>query len=264
MTDPRPILVFDSGVGGLSILERIRALIPQASVVYAADNAWHPYGLRSEHEIATRVPALLGRLCERYHPRIIVIACNTAATIALADVRAALDLPVVGTVPAIKPAALASKSRAIGVLGTNATVRQPYVDRLVAEFAPDCLVLRLGSADLVRIAEAKLRGVTPDPVEMRFIMSQLYSQPGGDRLDQVVLACTHFPLLREEIVAVSPAGVALVDSGDGIARRTHFLTQGQAWPEAPKGIAVFTAESEDIAPLVPALEHYGLPQVEFL
>ncbi len=169
MSDARPILVFDSGVGGLSILERIRALIPHAPIVYAADNAWHPYGPRTEHEIATRVPALLGRLCERYHPRIIVIACNTAATIALADVRAALDLPVVGTVPAIKPAAIASKSRVIGVLGTNATVRQPYVDRLVAEFAPDCVVLRLGSADLVRIAEAKLRGTVPDREEIRAI-----------------------------------------------------------------------------------------------
>lgn len=264
MADPRPILVFDSGVGGLSILARIREELPQASFVYAADNAWHPYGPRSEAEISARVPALLGRLCERYRPRVVVIACNTAATIALATVRAALDLPVVGTVPAIKPAALASRNRVIGVLGTAATVRQAYVDRLVSEFASDCLVLRLGSADLVRIAEAKLRGVSPDPQEMKSIMAALYGQPGGDHIDQLVLACTHFPLLRAEIAAAGPPGVTLVDSADGIARRTAFLTAGQDWPDAPEGRAVFSADSADVGLLVPALNGYGLGAVDFL
>ncbi len=264
MTDTRPILVFDSGVGGLSILARIRATMPQAALVYAADNAWHPYGTRSEAEIAARVPALLGRLCERYRPRIAVIACNTAATIALSTVRAALDLPVVGTVPAVKPAALASQSRVIGVLGTAATVRQAYVDRLVAEFASDCVVLRLGSADLVRIAEAKLRGTAADPAEMRRIMAALYDQPQGNRIDQLVLACTHFPLLRDEIAAAGPACVTLVDSADGIARRTAFLTQGQEWPDTPAGRAVFTADHDDVSLLIPALRGYGLETVDFL
>lgn len=129
MADNRPILLFDSGVGGLSVLAHVRHALPSASIVYAADNGGYPYGTKSEAEIAARVPALLGRLVERFAPRIVVIACNTASTIALAHVRAALDLPVVGTVPAIKPAALASKTRVIGVLGTEATVRQPYVDR---------------------------------------------------------------------------------------------------------------------------------------
>ena len=158
MSDPRPILFFDSGVGGLSVLAEARALLPQASVVYVADSAGFPYGTRSEAEIAARVPALLGRLAERYRPRLIVIACNTASTIALPSVRAALDLPIVGTVPAIKPAAALSRTRTIGVLGTDATVRQPYVDRLAAEFAADCTVLRHGSAELVLLAEARLTG----------------------------------------------------------------------------------------------------------
>ena len=130
-----PLLFFDSGVGGLSVLEPTRKLLPNAPIVYVADNAGYPYGKRSEAEIASRVPALLGRLVERFHPRLAVIACNTASTIALDHVRSALDLPVVGTVPAIKPAAEMSKTRAIGVLGTEATVRQPYVDNLAAEFA---------------------------------------------------------------------------------------------------------------------------------
>ena len=146
MTDDRPILFFDSGMGGLSVLAPTAALLPHAPLVYVADSAGFPYGTRSEGEIAARVPALLGRLAERYDPRLIVIACNTASTIALQHVRAALDVPIVGTVPAIKPAALLSETRVIGVLGTEATVRQPYVDDLAARFAGDCTVLRHGSA----------------------------------------------------------------------------------------------------------------------
>src|SRR5882757_2982334 len=144
MADSRPLLFFDSGVGGLSVLAPTRALLPAAPFVYVADSAGFPYGTRSEAEIAGRVPALLGRLAERYDPRLIVIACNTASTIALGAVRAALDLPIVGTVPAIKPAAEISETRVIGVLGTDATVRQPYVDDLAARFAGDCIVLRHG------------------------------------------------------------------------------------------------------------------------
>jgi glutamate racemase len=264
MTDASPILVFDSGVGGLSVLADIRVALPQSSIIYAADTAWHPYGTRSEAEIAARVPALLGRLAERYRPRLVVIACNTAATIALATVRAALDLPIVGTVPAVKPAALASKTGTIGVLGTAATVRQPYVDKLIAEFAADCTVLRLGSAELVAMAEAKLRGTPPDPEAVKAIMAGLYGQAGGGAIDQVVLACTHFPLLKGEIAAASPPGVILVSSGEGIARRTLFLTQGQDWPDAPVGKAVFTSDDANVRLLVPALSRYGLDAVEII
>src|SRR5207248_9355194 len=153
-----PLLFFDSGVGGLSVPEPTRELLPNAPIVYAADNGGFPYGKRSEAEIASRVPALLGRLVERFHPRVVVIACNTASTIALDHVRAALDLPVVGTVPAIKSAAEMSKSRVIGVLGTEATLRQPYVDDLAARFAADCTIIRHGSPELVELAEAKLAG----------------------------------------------------------------------------------------------------------
>jgi glutamate racemase len=163
MQKVRPLLIFDSGIGGLSVLQPIQALLPTAPIVYVADSAGYPYGTKSESEIAARVPALLGRLAERFDPELIVIACNTASTIALDHVRAALDVPIVGTVPAIKPAAALSQSRVIGVLGTEATVRQAYVDRLAAEFAPDCLLIRHGSAELVDLAEAKLRGEAPDP-----------------------------------------------------------------------------------------------------
>ncbi len=263
MAESAPILVFDSGVGGLSTLPAIMSLLPHAPIVYAADNAGHPYGPRSEAEIAARVPALLGRLCERTRPSIIVIACNTAATIALAHVRAALDVPIVGTVPAIKPAALASTSRVIGVLGTAATVRQPYVDRLIAEFASDCTVLRQGSARLVEIAEAKLRGVAPDLNEIAAELAPMRAHCDAEKLDQLVLACTHFPLLREEIGATMP-GVALVDSADGIARRTAFLLGDRRWHDRPRHRAVFTQDSADNEALRPTLSSLGFAEIGIL
>jgi glutamate racemase len=265
MPDSRPILFFDSGVGGLSVLAPARALLPQAPLVYVADSAGFPYGTRSETEIAARVPALLGRLAERYDPRLIVIACNTASTIALKHVRAALDLPIVGTVPAIKPAAALSRTRVIGVLGTDATVRQPYVDDLAARFASDCTVLRHGSAELVDLAEAALRGQAPSRERLRAVLDGLFAQPGGERIDVIVNACTHFPLLETALEAAAPHVVRFVDGGPGIARRIAQLTQGQRWPETPlPGRAVFTARNEATDALAPALARFGLSVIESL
>ena len=265
MTAAGPILVFDSGVGGLSVLKAIRAELPHAPILYVADSAGFPYGTKNPVEIAARVPALLGRLAERYDPAIIVIACNTASTIALDAVRAALDLPIVGTVPAIKPAAALSKTRAIGVLGTDATIVQPYVDRLAGEFAADCAVIRHGSAALVERAEARLRGETANPQAAARALAGLFDQPGGDRMDIVVLACTHFPLVEAELAAASPRPLRFVHGGEGIARRIAYLTQGQPWPSEPQpGTAVFTRLDESVEPLRPALEGYGLQRIEGL
>jgi len=265
MPDSRPILFFDSGVGGLSVLGPARALLPAAPFVYVADSAGFPYGIKSEAEIAARVPALLGRLAERYDPRLIVIACNTASTIALAEVRKALDLAVVGTVPAIKPAAALSRTRVIGVLGTEATVRQPYVDDLAARFASDCVVLRHGSVELVDLAEAALGGTPPPPERLRGVLGGLFDQEGGERLDVIVNACTHFPLLEAELAAAAPHPVRFVDGGPGIARRVAHLTQGQDWPESPgPGRAVFTARDGRTEALAPALARFGLTEIESL
>ncbi|WP_137897551.1 glutamate racemase [Sphingomonas sp. 2SG] len=263
--DDAPILFFDSGVGGLSVVAPTRVLLPRAPIVYAADSAGFPYGIKSEAEIAARVPALLGRLVERYRPRLVVIACNTASTIALPVVRAALDVPVVGTVPAIKPAAALSRSRVIGVLGTEATVRQAYVDDLAARFAGDCTVLRHGSAELVRLAEAKLAGATADPVRYRAVLGGLFDQPEGARIDVIVNACTHFPLVAAELAAAAPAGVHFVDGGPGIARRIAFLTEGQGWP-AGESVhrAVFTRLGDAERALAPALADYGIGTIEGL
>ena len=257
-----PLLFFDSGVGGLSVLEPTRALLPKAPIIYVADNGGYPYGKRSEVEIASRVPALLGRLVERFRPRLAVIACNTASTIALDHVRSALDLPVVGTVPAIKPAAERSKTRVIGVLGTEATVRQPYVDNLAAEFAADCIIIRHGSPDLVDLAEAKLAGIDVTLEAVRGAAQAMFDAPDGDRIDVGVLACTHFPLLRRELCGAFP-GVEWIDGGPGIARRVAYLTREQAWPAQPaQGLMVFTADPR--SPLLSTLAHYGIGEVRTL
>jgi glutamate racemase len=263
--DARPLLLFDSGVGGLSVLTAVQALLPRAPVIYVADSAGFPYGTKSERDIAARVPALLGRLAERYDPRLLVIACNTASTIALAGVRAALDLPVVGTVPAIKPAAALSRTRVIGVLGTEATVRQPYVDDLAARFAGDCVVLRHGSAALVELAEAKLHGELRDSSEYRAAIAGLFDQPQGERIDVVVNACTHFPLVEQELAAAAPHPVRFIDGAAGIARRVAYLTDGQSWPDTPpEHRAVFTRYGEAERRLAPALARFGIDRAESL
>lgn len=260
-----PILIFDSGMGGLSVLGPIRDALPGAPIVYVADNAGFPYGGKTEAEIAARVPALLGRLTERYRPRLIVIACNTASTIALSHVRAALDVPVVGTVPAIKPAAEMTKTKAIGVLGTPATVRQAYVDRLAAEFAADCTVLRHGTAELAGMAEAKLRGEDVPAAAYGEIMEGLLGQPGGDRMDVVVLACTHFPLVEDELAAAAGRALHFVDGGKGIARRTAHVLAGADWSGCQaSGVAVFTRADEKAEALRPALAARGLTTIEYL
>jgi glutamate racemase len=255
-----PILFFDSGVGGLSVLGPTRKLLPNAPIVYAADSAGFPYGRRSEAEIASRVPALLGRLVERFHPRLAVIACNTASTIALDHVRSALDLPVVGTVPAIKPAAEMSKSRVIGVLGTEATVRQPYVDDLAARFAGDCTIIRHGSPELVELAEAKLAGEEVGIAAVRAASQPMFDAPAGDRIDTVVLACTHFPLLEDELRTAFPR-LTFVDGGPGIARRIAHLTGEQPWPiTPPPGLMIFTGDTR--APSLTMLSRYGIGEIK--
>jgi len=244
------------------VLGPIRALLPHAPLVYAADSAGYPYGTRRAAEIEARVPAVLGRLAERLDPQLAVIACNTASTIALDAVRFALDLPVVGTVPAIKPAAALSKSRAIGVLGTEATVRQPYLERLVQEFASDCTVVRHGSAELVDLAEAKLRGEDTDPLAYRRILQALFDRAGGREVDTIVLACTHFPLVEAELAAASPRPVRFVDGKEGIARRTAWLLRDLHWPaQMPPGVALFTGRGTDIEAYRPGLARFGLSEV---
>ncbi len=257
-----PILIFDSGVGGLTVLAEWRKLRPEAPVIYAADDAGLPYGEKTEAQIAARVAGLLGRMTERFHPRLVCIACNTASTIALASVREVLEIPVVGTVPAIKPAAAMTRTGVIGLLGTAATIRQGYVDRLEQEFAADKLLLRHAAPELVLAAEAKLRGERVDRAAIGRAVAGLRAMPGGERIDTVVLACTHFPLLTEELSEAFGPGVTFCHGAEGIARRMDFLTQGQSFVRDRPDTALFTAREADHSGLAEALARYGLGRIE--
>jgi glutamate racemase len=257
-----PILLFDSGVGGLTVLAELRQLLPRAPVIYAADLAGLPYGAKTEAEIAARVAGLLGRMSERFRPRLITIACNTASTIALGMVREVLNVPIVGTVPAIKPAAALTLTGTIGLLGTAATVRQKYVDDLEREFAQGKRLIRHAAPGLVAAAEAKLRGEAPDPAVFEAAAAGLRGQPGGEAIDTVVLACTHFPLVEDELRAALGDGVRFVDGAQGIARRIAYLTQGQPFLRTSPDVAVVTGDLAEAEPLAAALTKYGLERLE--
>ncbi len=233
------VLLFDSGVGGLSIHDAIVRRGVGVRLDYLADNAWLPYGLKAPSDLARRVPMLIEAAVAANGADAVVIACNTATTIALAAVRAVLTIPVIGVAPPIKPAAAASRSGVIGLLATPATVATAYVDGLVADFAADRVVIRHGCADLVSAAEEKLATGAADLVRVRAGLAPLFAAPGGDAIDVVALACTHFPLLLEELGVCAPRAVTWLDSGEAIARRLEHVL-GLAAGGVLMGKAVFT------------------------
>jgi glutamate racemase len=264
--NPPHALVFDSGVGGLSVLREIAALLPQLRLTYAADNAAFPYGTKTESELVARVSLVVGALVDATRPDIVVIACNSASTTALEAVRRFLTIPVIGVVPAIKPAAAASRSRVIGLLGTRATVASAYTAALIKQFADGCTVLTHGTPELVAAAERKMQGLPVDMDEISAVLARLFGQPGGDRLDTVVLGCTHFPLLVDELAAAAPHAVAWMDSGAAIARRVASILKvemDEVWG-APRNAALFTAETPFVTQMRNGLSGFGLSQIGFL
>lgn len=218
-TSGHHVLVFDSGVGGLSVVSEIRARLPKAYLSYAADDEFRPYGDKTEAQLRARLPGLLKTLVSMLKADAVVVACNTASTTALPSIRAAVKIPVIGVVPAIKPAAQMSRTRTIAVLGTPGTVRRKYVDNLIADFAQDCHVLLQGSTRLVAEAEKKLAGQPVNMDILREEIAQLFQGRQGADVDGVVLACTHFPLLREDLQKAVRQTVNWIDSGEAIARR---------------------------------------------
>lgn len=213
------VLVFDSGLGGLTVAGCIQRQMPGAVLTYLADTAGFPYGDRSADDVLTRcTEAICGGVAET-GADLVVIACNTASTLVLPQLREVLPVPVVGVVPAIKPAAEVSVNRRLGILATPATVRRPYTDRLIDSFAPDCEVVRLGLSDMVRWAEDSVSGAAPDQATLREALAPLIDA----QVDTVVLGCTHYPLLADSLADALPEVRHWVDSGDAIARRVAFL-----------------------------------------
>ena len=219
----QPIVIFDSGVGGLSIYLEVKKRLPGLEVVYCSDNEGFPYGSKPEAEVVDRTVHCLSRLAEQYHPSLAIIACNTASTISLPRARQTLKIPVVGVVPAIKPAGECSANRCIGLLATPGTVEREYTRQLIRDFARDCEVIRVGSSRLVQLAENYLRGERVEPGELKEIIAPFFA---GDLWpDSIVLGCTHFPLLKGELQAVSPTPIQWIDSGEAIARRVDSLLE---------------------------------------
>lgn len=217
------VLVFDSGVGGLSVVAELRKLMPDLYITYVADDGFRPYGDKTEAQLKARLPGLLKTLILMVRPDAVVIACNTASTTALDEIRAELDIPVIGVVPAIKPAAQMSKTKTIAVLGTPGTVKRKYVDRLISDFAGGCQVVLHGSTGLVELAERKLVGKSVDISDIKSEIMPMFSSNYGRDIDVVVLACTHFPLLVKQLEFVAPHKVNWIDSGFAIAKRTQSI-----------------------------------------
>lgn len=214
------ILFFDSGVGGFSVYRETKKLLPDWHYLYCFDNGGFPYSERAEESIIARTLSACRLINDKHPLDAIVIACNTASTVVLPTLREHFSIPIIGTVPAIKPAAEISSTKHIGLLATKGTVKRHYVDELVERFAPHCLVERLGSTKLVEIAEQKIRG---HAVDLTVLKEELMPWTRINDLDTLVLGCTHFPLIKEEIQLCLPQVKYFMEPGEAIAKRIRTL-----------------------------------------
>jgi glutamate racemase len=226
VTAPPTILVFDSGLGGLTVLREIVRARPDAHYIYVADDAFFPYGHHGEEEIIARVVPLIGELIAAHAPDLVVIACNTASTLVMSHLRDQYQVPFVGTVPAIKPACASSLTKRVSVLGTKGTVKREYTRALIRDFAQGCEVTLVGSADLAALAEAALSGVEVGDETIAAELAPCFVGDGASdktRTDTIVLACTHYPLLMDRLVRLAPWPVDWIDPAPAIARRVSDL-----------------------------------------
>jgi glutamate racemase len=253
------IVIFDSGLGGLTVYQEIVSVRPDADYFYMADDAFFPYSRRGTAELTQRVVDVMTGVIEEHRPDLVVIACNTASTIVLPELRARFEVPFVGTVPAIKPACTTSVTRLVSVLGTNSTVEREYTRGLLRDFAQDCDVALIGSDKLATLAENALRGIDVSDKEVAAEIAPCFVKTNGERTDVVVLACTHFPLLLDRFRRLAPWEVDWIDPAEAIARRVVQLL-GEADSESPSGKRriYFTSGEEPSSVLSAALEKFGL------
>lgn len=251
VTDERPVLVFDSGIGGLTVLRELRVMMPDRRFVYIADDAGFPYGDWEEEALRARIVELFGKFIAGYDPEIAVIACNTASTLVLDDLRRAYPaVPFVGTVPAIKPAAERTSSGLVSVLATPGTVKRAYTRDLIQSFATQCHVRLVGADRLARVAEAHIRGEKIDEALVVEQIAPCFVEKDGERTDIVVLACTHYPFLANVFRRLAPWPVDWLDPAEAIARRTVSLLQPRQIDEElhhHDDLAVFTSQKPDYA-----------------
>ena len=252
------ILVFDSGLGGLTVYREVAAALPGARFVYVADDAGFPYGNLAEEALVARVTDVTGAAIAEHAPDLVVVACNTASTMALTELRARFSVPFVGTVPAIKPACAQSKSKRVAVLGTQATVSREYTRALIRQYASGCDVVLVGSPRLASFAEAELAGQPVVDAAIKSEIAGCFVDADGRLTDTVVLACTHYPLLIDRFRANAPWPVVWLDPAPAIARRAAELiglaSEGAA-PAPPR--IVFTSGRAPSPVLAMALTGYG-------
>jgi glutamate racemase len=249
------ILVFDSGLGGLTVYREIVKARPTANYVYVADDAFFPYGHHSEEAVVARVVPLIGDLIAAHQPAIIVIACNSASTLVLPHLRATYAVPFVGTVPAIKPACAASKTKRVSVLGTRGTVKREYTQSLIRDFGAGCEVTLVGAAELASIAEAALRDEPVSDADVAHEIAPCFVD-GAARTDTIVLACTHYPLLLDRMVRLAPWLVDWIDPAPAIARRTADLMGATASSTPGRARIIFTSGRPPSEGLTRALSPY--------
>jgi glutamate racemase len=260
---PPTILVFDSGLGGLTVFAEVFRARPDARYVYAADDAGFPYGRLSEATLVAHVLAVLERLIAHYTPDLVVIACNTASTLVLGPLRQRFAIPFVGTVPAIKPAAEKTRSKRITVLATPGTVARDYTRDLIDTYAAGCRVTLVGSRRLAALAEAQLAVAPPADADLWAELKPCFVEDEGGRTDVVTLSCTHYPLLLERLRPLAPWPVTWLDPAPAIARRVVQLLGQPAHAPADEreGLAVFTSGSGLKPALRQALAARGLTQI---
>ncbi|RWP33396.1 glutamate racemase [Mesorhizobium sp.] len=267
MTDPsstRPILMFDSGIGGLTVLREARVLMPDRRFVYVADDAAFPYGAWEEAALRAHVLELFGKLLDRFSPAISVIACNTASTLVIDALRERFPgHPFVGTVPAIKPAAERTRSGLVSVLATPGTVKRQYTRDLIGKWAQKCHVRLVGSDNLAGLAEVYMRDGFVDEEAVRAEIAPCFVEHDELRTDIVVLACTHYPFLANRMRKTAPWPVDWLDPAEAIARRALSLLahaeashRGEALPEGAD-LAVFTSKRVDF-PTRRLMQGFGL------
>lgn len=253
------ILLYDSGMGGLTVYDAIRQTLPHAHYLYCFDNAYFPYSEKSENVLIERATAIVQYIAEKQPLDLVVVACNTASTVVLPALREQFDFPIVGTVPAIKPAALISRTKTIGLLATKGTVSRPYVDSLIEKYADDCIVEKIGTTDLVEIVEEKQRTGQVDMARLKAVVEPWLSHP---TLDTVILGCTHFPLVKSELQQLLPNVPFFVDPNNGIAQRVKdLLKETQSHHRTTAHLAYCTAQYSDFAEKQRIMQQWGFQRL---
>ncbi|MXP56631.1 glutamate racemase [Pantoea sp. Mhis] len=258
------ILILDSGVGGLSIYKEIHTLLPNIRYLYVFDNANFPYGEKNENYILRCIISIIKAIYKKFPLSLAIIACNSASTIALSTLRKNFEFPIIGVVPAIKPAAFLTRNKIIGLLATFGTINRHYTHQLIKKFAKTCKVEMLGSSKLVNLAEAKVHGKKIIINDIKSIIEPWITMKKPP--DTVILGCTHFPLLYDEIKSVLLSGTQLVDSRKAIARRTVWILKYQNIKKffTAENIAFCTQINNEVMQLIPTLQFYGFSSLEKL